>query len=110
MGFHVLNIGLLLALLNMQHEFSCVNNGLRTEPLIIYLFSHDFLCHITALLLRTFYLQLSPQLTALEFRIRQILQPAGTPSFLRNLVASLVRQAELQQEDYWHYTVDKKRL
>ena len=28
-----------------------------------------------------FFLQLLPQLIAVEFRIRQILQPAGTPAF-----------------------------
>ena len=28
MGFHVLNIDMLLAVLNMKHEFSSVNNGL----------------------------------------------------------------------------------
>ena len=34
-------------------------------PLIIYPFLHDFLCHITALLLHVYFLQLSPQLIAL---------------------------------------------
>ena len=103
----VLIISMLLAVSNMQHEFLCVNYGLRTESLIIYPFSNDFLCHITALLLRMFiFLQLLPQLIALEFPIRQILQPAGTPLFL----ASPVRHAELEQEDHWHYTVDRKRL
>ena len=43
-----------LRVLSMQHEFSCVNNGLWTEPLIIYSFLHNFLGHITALLLRMF--------------------------------------------------------
>ena len=42
MGFYVLNINMLLAVVDMQHEFSCVNNGLWTEPLIIYPFSYDF--------------------------------------------------------------------
>ena len=61
---------------------------------------HDLLCHITALLLHKFiFLQLSPQLIVLEFRIRQILQPAETPPLLRNLVVSPVRHAELEQED-----------
>ena len=32
-------------------------------------------------------------------RIRQILQPAGTSPFLRNLAVSPVRHAELEQED-----------
>ena len=57
-----------------------------------------------------YFLQLLPKLIALEFLIRQILQNAGTPPFLLNLVASPVRHAELEQEDYWHYTVDRKRL
>ena len=74
-------------------------------------FLHDFLCHSTALLSRMFiFLQLLPrlitlefQVIALEFLIKQILQPAGTPSFLQNLVASPVRHAELEHEDHWHY-------
>ena len=37
---------------------------------------------------------------ALEFLIKQILQPAGTPPFLQNLVASPVRHAELEHEDH----------
>ena len=47
-------IYVLLAVLNVQHELSCVNNGLRKEPLIICPFLHDFPCHITALLFRLF--------------------------------------------------------
>ena len=98
-------------MVDMQHQFSCVNNGLCTELLIIYPFSHDFLCYITALLLRMFiFLQLLPQLIAPEFLTKQILQAAGTPPFLRNLVTSPAHQAELEQEDHWHYTVDQKRL
>ena len=42
--------------------------------------------------------------------MRQILQPAGTPPFLRKLVAPPARHAELEQEDHWHYAVDRKRL
>ena len=38
------------------------------------------------------------QLIALEFHIRQILQPAGTPPFLRNLVASPVRTLNLSRK------------
>ena len=54
------------------------------------------------------FLQLLPRLITLEFQfqviapeflIKQILQPAGTPPFLQNLVASPVRHAELEQED-----------
>ena len=56
------------------------------------------------------FLQLLPQLIALEFLIRQILQSAGTPPFLRNLVASPARHTELEQEDHWHHTFDRKRL
>ena len=56
------------------------------------LFLYDFLCHRTALLSRMFiFLQLLPrlikpefQVIALEFLIKQILQPAGTPPFLQN--------------------------
>ena len=102
---------MLSAVLNMQNEVSFVNNGHRTQLLIIYPFSHDFLCHITALLSRMFILySFSPQRIALECRMRQILQPAGAPKFLRNLVASPVRHAQLEQEDHWHFTVDRKRL
>ena len=72
-------------------------------------FLYDFLCHSTALLSRMFiFLQLLPrlitlefQVIALEFLIKQILQPAGTPPFLQNLVASSpVRHAELEHEDH----------
>ena len=68
---------------------------------------YDFLCHITALLLHVYFLQLLPrlitlefQVIALEFLIKQILQPAGTPPFLQNLVASPVRHAELEHDDH----------
>ena len=54
-----------------------------------------------------FFLQLLPRLITLEFQviaveflIKQILQPAGTPPFLKNLVASPVRHAELEHEDH----------
>ena len=60
------------------------------------------------LLLRLITLEF--QVIALEFLIKQILQPAGTPTFLQNLVASPVRHAEIEQEDHSHYTVDRKRL
>ena len=65
------------------------------------------------------FLQLLPRLITLEFQfqviapeflIKQILQPAGTPPFLQNWVASPVRHAELEHEDHWYYTVDRKRL
>ena len=79
--------------------------------MIIYLFLYDFLCQIIALLLRIFiFLQLLPQLIALEFLIREVLQAAGTPPFLQNLVASPARHAELEEEYHWHYTVDRKQL
>ena len=88
------------------------------DHLSVFFFLHDFLCHITALLLHMFiFLQLLPrlitlefQVIALEFLIKQILQPAGTPPFLQNLVASPVRHAELKHDDHRHYTVDRKRL
>ena len=79
------------------------------DHLSVYFFLYDFLCHITAaLLLHMFiFLQLSPRLITLEFQvialkflIKQILQPAGTPLFLQNLVASPVRHAELEHEDH----------
>ena len=70
----------------------------------------DFLCHSIALLSRMFiFLQLLPRLITLEFQfqviaqeflMKQILQPAGTPPFLQNLVASPVRHAELEHEDH----------
>ena len=41
----------------------------------------------------------------LEFLIKRILQPVGTPPFLQNLVASPVRHAELEHED-----IDIKQL
>ena len=78
-------------------------------------FLYDFLCHSTALLSRLFiFLQLLPrlitlefqvialefQVIALEFLIKQILQPAGTPPFLQNLVASPFRHDELEHEDH----------
>ena len=63
------------------------------------------------------FLQLLPrlitlefQVIALEFLIKQLLQPARTPPFLQNLVASPVRHAEVEHEDHWHHTVDRKRL
>ena len=57
------------------------------------------------------FLQLLPRLITLESQfqfqviapeilIKQILQPAGTPPFLQNLVASPVRHAELEHEDH----------
>ena len=68
---------------------------------------HD-IAHSTALLSRMFiFLQLLPrlitlefQVIALEFLIKQILQPAGTPPFLQNLVALPVRHAELEHEGH----------
>ena len=88
------------------------------DHLSVVFFLYDFLCHITALLLHMFiFLQLLPrlitpefQVIALEFLIKQILQPAGTPPFLQNLVASPVHHAELEHDDHWRYTVDRKRL
>ena len=80
-----------------------------TDHLSVF-FLYDFLCHLTTLLSRMFiFLQLLPRLITLEFQfqviapeilIKQILQPAGTPPFLQNLVASPVRHAELEHEDH----------
>ena len=84
----------------------------RATDHLSVVFLYDFLCHSTALLSRMFmFLQLLPRLITLEFQfqfqviapeflIKQILQPAGTPPFLQNLVASPVRQAELEHEDH----------
>ena len=56
-----------------------------------------------------FFLQLLPRLITLEFQfqviapeflIKQILQPAVTPPFLQNLLASPLRHAELEHEDH----------
>ena len=74
----------------------------------MWVFLYDFFCHSTALLSRMFiFLQLLPrliilevQVIALEFLIKQILQLAGTPPFLQNLVASPVRHAKLEHEDH----------
>ena len=82
--------------------------NLAADHLSVCLFLYDFLCHIIALLLRMFiFLLLLPrlitlefQVIALEFLIKQILQPAGTPSFLQNLVVSPVCHAELEHEDH----------
>ena len=104
MSFHVLNIKMFLAVVDMQH--SCE----QSHWSFICFFFYDFLYHSTALLSRMFiFLQLLPRLItlefhviALEFLIKQIFQPAGTPPFLQNLVASPVRHAELEHEDHWH--------
>ena len=74
----------------------------------MWFFLYDFLCHSTDLLSRMFiFLQLLPrlitlefQVIALEFLIKQNLQPAGTPPFLQKLVASQVRHDELEHEDH----------
>ena len=80
-----------------------------TDHLSVF-FLYDFLCHSTALLSHMFiFLQLLPRLITLEFQfqviepeflIKQILQPAGTPPFLQNLVTSPVHHAELEHEDH----------
>ena len=88
-----------------------------TDHLSVF-FLYDFLCHSTALLSRmSIFLHilhrlitLEFQVIALEFLIKQVHQPAGTPPFLQNLLASPVRHAELENEDHWHYTVDRKQL
>ena len=76
----------------------------------LFVFLYDFLYHSTVLLSRMFIcLQLlsrliTPefQVIALEFLIKQILQPARTPSFLQNIIASPDRHAELEHKDHWH--------
>ena len=105
-----------LAVVDMQHSYE------QSHWSFICFFLYDLLCHSTALLSRMFiFLQLLPrlitlefqfqfQVIALEFLIKQVLQPVGTPPFLQNLVSIPVRHAELEHEDHWHYTVDQKRL
>ena len=65
------------------------------------------LSHHSLAVAYVYFLQLSPRLITLEFQvigleflIKQILQPSGTPPFLQNLVASPVRYAELEHEDH----------
>ena len=104
-----------LAVVDMQHSLHvlivAVNRAaghLCVLFFVVCFFLYDFICHSTALLLCMFiFLQLLPrlitlefQVIALEFLIKQILQPAGTPPFLQNLVASPVRHAELEHEDH----------
>ena len=100
---------MLLAVVDMQHSLHVLIMDVnRAADHFMCFFLHDFLCHSTALLSRMFiFLQLLPrlitrefQVTAPEFLIKQILQPAGTPPFLQNLVASPVRHAELEHEDH----------
>ena len=119
MSFHVLNIKMFLAIVDMQHSLHVLIMACeQSRRSFIWFFLYDFLCYSTALLSRMFiFLQLLPRLITLEFQvitleflIKQIRQPAGTPPFLQNLVASPVRHADLEQEDHWHYKVDRKRL
>ena len=49
------------------------------------------------LLPRLITLEFQFQVIAPEFLIKEILQPAGTPPFLQNLVASPGRHAELER-------------
>ena len=107
---------MLLAEVDMQHSLHVLIMAVnRAADHLCFFFLYDFLCHSTALLSRMFiFVQLLPrlitlefQVIALEFLIKQILQPAGTPPFLQNLVASPVRHAELEHEDH---SVDIKQL
>ena len=52
------------------------------------------------LLPRLITLEFQFQVIALEFLIKQVLQPGGTPPFLQNLVSIPVRHAELEHEDH----------
>ena len=100
---------MLLAVVDMQHSLHVLIMAVNRAA--------DHLCGFfrlissvtaQALLSHMFiFLQLLPRLStlefqviALEFLITQILQPAGTPPFLQNLVASPVRHAELEHEDH----------
>ena len=100
---------MLLAVVDMQHNLHVLIMAVNRAADHLCGFSlYDFLWHSTALLSRMFiFVQLLPrlitlefQVIALEFLIKQILQPAGTPPFLQNLVASPVRHAELEHEDH----------
>ena len=101
---------MLLAVVDMQHSLHVLIMAVNraADHFRCGFFLSDFLCHSTALLSRMFiFVQLLPrlitlefQVIALEFLIKQILQPAGTPPFLQNLVASPVRHAELEHEDH----------
>ena len=99
---------MLLATVDMQHSLHVLIMAVNRAADHLCGFLYDFLCHSTALLSRMFiFLQLLPRLITLEFQvialeslIKQILQPAGTPPFLQNLVASPVRHAELEHEDH----------
>ena len=51
-----------------------------------------------------------PQLIAIEFCVRQILHGLQELNrFSRTWFSSPVRHAQLEQEDHWHHTVDRKR-
>ena len=100
---------MLLAVVDMQHSLHVLIMAVnRAADHLCVFFLYDFLCHSTALLSRIFiFVQLLPrlitlefQVIALEFLIKQILQPSETPPFLQNLVASPVRHAELEHEDH----------
>ena len=85
-----------------DHLFFCMISSVTAQP--CYRVCSFFLQLLSRLI------TLECQVIAFEFFIKQILQPAGNPPFLQNLVASPVGHAELEQEDHWHYTVDRKRL
>ena len=100
---------MLLAVVDMQHSLHVLIMAVKRAP------DHlcGFFCMISSVTAQPcyrvclFFLQLLPrlitlefQVIALEFLIKQILQPAGTPPFLQNLVASPVRHAELEHEDH----------
>ena len=99
---------MLLAVVDIQHSLHVLIMAMNRAADHFCGFLYDFLCHSTALLSRMFiFVQLLPrlitlqfQVIALEFLIKQILQPAETPPFLQNLVASPVRHAELEHEDH----------
>ena len=101
---------MLLAVVDMQHSLHVLIMAVNrtADHLCLFFFLYDFLCHSTALLSCMFiFVELLPrlitlefQVIALEFLIKQVLQPAGTPPFLQNLVASPVRHAELEHEDH----------
>ena len=79
------------------------------DNLFVFLL-YDFLYHSTVFLSRMFIcLQflsrlIKPefQVIAIEFLIKQILQPAGTPPFLQNIIASPDRHVEHEHKDQWH--------
>ena len=92
---------MLLAIVDMQHSLCVLIMAVnRAADRLCGFFLYDFLFLFIFSQLLPRLITLEFQVIALEFLIKQILQPAGTPPFLQNLVASSVRHAELEHEDH----------